>query len=99
MIYAIILVSILFLFVIFYRSKFMKIKKKKTNALEVYEKWRSKSKRDIVREIISVAGQINRGPGIVNPDFKKEIRSMGKKKLLRTLLVLKRALTKKNGGK
>ena len=68
---------------------------KRTTYGEFYNKHRRDSKKELIRNILVTTGAINKNPGYVDPEFKKELRSTGRRALLRALCMLQIAYTKK----
>jgi hypothetical protein len=57
------------------------------------------NKKKLIKQICNITGLINKNPGFIDPEFHAELRSMGKKALLKTLVILNIAYTKKLEGK
>lgn len=73
------------------------LKKEFKTIAEFRKDCKSMTKNDIIKEIATISGKINRTPGVITPQFKKELRGYSKKKLISVLTKLK--VHKQFGGK
>ena len=71
---------------------------KYTNVGDFEKEKRCLSKSQIVREIIEVSAKINNSFAVVPADYKKELKSQGKRRLIKTLAILTMAHTQKING-
>ena len=65
---------------------------------ECEDEYKRLSKKEIIKRIVLVTGQLNGNPGVIDRKFDKELRDMGRKLLVKALLLLQVAYTKKLRG-
>lgn len=71
-----------------------------SNVGDFQKKLRTMPKKEIIRRILKVAGEINENPGMVEKDFIEHLKKHGKRHLEKTLTILQASLTDKlMGGK
>jgi hypothetical protein len=82
----------------FWKLKFRRdiLKKEHLTYNQFLKKYGSKSKNDIIKEIVFEASKIIKGEPVIDAAYKKVLRSYPKKHLIKSLLELK--LKKQFGG-
>lgn len=79
----------------YYRLKFyhwfkVRILKKEYMTIREFKRDRkSKTKNQIIKEIVATAARINKGTADIEPSYKKELRKYSKSILIKTLIELK----------
>lgn len=56
---------------------------------DILDEYKYMGKKDLIKNIIIAAGQINKIPGVVDKEYEKNLRTVSKKTLLKTLMILK----------
>ena len=69
-----------------------------TTVHDCEERYRYLNKKQIIRNIVHVAAQLNGAKDVIDSQYEKMLRAKGKKVLIRTLLLLKVAHSKKLEG-
>ena len=69
-----------------------------TTAIDVWDKYKKFSKKDIIRTIILESNKINGRRGNISKKYYNKLRSVSKRQLIRTLILLKRTYTLKYEG-
>lgn len=71
---------------------------KYTTVAEKQNQYRYWSKKELIKEIVLVTAKLNGFPPVIDAEYEKELRQTGKRALIKALLMLQIAHTKKLQG-